>query len=363
MKNRILKFVVSIIGICFLIVLGYYCYLQITYERIPDYEQVTIHNTEHVTEKMELQKEYTICSYNIGFGAYSDDYSFFMDGGKYSRAFDKAAVKENVSGALETVKQFQPDFFLIQEVDQDSTRSYHIDEIKMVKDAFPEYANNYASNFHSKYLFYPIYEPHGASNAGLSTFSKFKMLSSIRRSLPISTSAFKLIDLDRCYVATRIAVENGKELVLYNVHLSAYTVDDNIVINQIKMLVEDMQQEIAVGNYVLCGGDFNQDMLGNSPDLFRTSHDLSNWATPFPEEVLPEHIVTMTSLMSEKDIRSLAPSCRTADAPYKEGESFVTFIDGFLMSDNIQMIEFQSIDTGFRYSDHNPVIMKIRIEK
>ena len=35
-------------------------------------------------------------SANVGFGAYSADYSFFMDGGKESRARSRQAVDENM---------------------------------------------------------------------------------------------------------------------------------------------------------------------------------------------------------------------------------------------------------------------------
>ena len=37
-----------------------------------------------------------ITSWNIGFGAYTDDYSFFMDGGEYSRGFSEDIVGETL---------------------------------------------------------------------------------------------------------------------------------------------------------------------------------------------------------------------------------------------------------------------------
>ena len=57
------------------------------------------------------------------------------------------------------------------------------------------------------------------------------------------------------------------------------------------------------------------------------------------------------------------PSCRNADKPYEEGESFVTMVDGFLISDNLELIEINTIDTGFAYSDHNPVMMKFKLKE
>ena len=37
-------------------------------------------------------------------------------------------------------------------------------------------------------------------------------------------------------------------------------------------------------------------------------------------------------------------------------------IDGFIVSDNIEPTFVDVIDTGFRYSDHNPVKMKFKLK-
>lgn len=83
---------------------------------------------------------YTLVSYNVGFGAYSADYSFFMDGGTKSRAYSAQAVRDNLSGAMGEVQSLRPDFVFLQEVDQDATRSHHVDETQLVRrrwTAFP----------------------------------------------------------------------------------------------------------------------------------------------------------------------------------------------------------------------------------
>ena len=48
------------------------------------------------------------------------------------------------------------------------------------------------------------------------------------------------------------------------------------------------------------------------------------------------------------------PSCRNADGEYHEGQYVVT-VDGFIVSDNVNVLQSTVIDTGFAYSDHNPV--------
>ena len=55
------------------------------------------------------------------------------------------------------------------------------------------------------------------------------------------------------------------------------------------------------------------------------------------------------------------PSCRNADGPYHEGQ-YVLTIDGFLVSPNVTVGEAKVIDTGFRYSDHNPVSMRFSLQ-
>ena len=61
----------------------------------------------------------------------------------------------------------------------------------------------------------------------------------------------------------------GKELVLYNVHLSAYGGSDEIRTAQMTMLFNDMKAEYEKGNYTVCGGDFNHDFTGDSNKYFK----------------------------------------------------------------------------------------------
>ena len=58
---------------------------------------------------------------------------------------------------------------------------------------------------------------------------------------------------------SRIPVEDGKELILIDQHLSAYGTDAAQGNAQLEMLFADMKAEYDKGNYVICGGDFNHD--------------------------------------------------------------------------------------------------------
>ncbi len=361
-KRNKFKIIGIAIGVLLVFIIAYVLYVFLTYKRIEDNQNLHItHKGNVLQESMSLSKEYSVLTYNIGFGAYSSDYSFFMDGGKYSRAYNKQAVYDNVTGSIKAIEKQNTDFVLLQEVDLRSTRSYKVEENKMIMDAFNNYASTFALNYDSAYLMYPFLKPHGKSKSGMSIISKYQLTEAVRRSLPIDTSVYKLIDLDRCYTKSRIKVEDGTSLCLYNVHLSAYTKDISIVQNQIHMLMEDIKSEYDAGNYIVCGGDFNQDLLGNSPALFGTPEIEDNWAKPFPTELLPSGISVAYDLLTAEAKGKLTPTCRNADIPYNPKNSFVTTVDGFIISDNVKLMHIKTIDNGFLYSDHNPVQLDFRL--
>lgn len=367
-----LKGILVILIVLVLVVASYLVYVMVDYNRIEDNVKLDVNpaQSEEVEKRLQTDEgkvpvdtELGITSFNIGFGAYSHDFSFFMDGGKYSRAIDKQHVLDNTDGAIKTILYQNIDFAFFQEVDTDSTRSYHVDQLKMIQDAFANYESVHAINYHSAYLFYPITEPHGKSNAGISTFSKYRIDSSLRRSFPVPTGfPDKFFDLDRCYSISRIPTNvDGKELVLFNVHMSAYTDDDSIRTSQVKMLVEDMKKEYEAGNYVVCGGDFNHDMLGNSDEVFGNKPGDYNWATPFPEEMIPEGFTIGLKNLSEEQIKNIIPTCRNTDKTYKRGENEVWILDTFITSNNVEIISYENIDDDFKYTDHNPVKMKFKL--
>ncbi len=352
--KKILKAVLSVLLIFLLVVISYLTYVVVSYDRVEDNLKLEVSGKGK--ETVNVGEQLSLVTYNIGFGAYSDDYSFFMDGGKYSRAYSKEAVLNNTKGALETIQNQNPDFVFLQEVDVKGTRSYKINQTEILAKGLNNYSRIFAENYNSAYLFYPFNKPIGANKSGIMTFSKAKIIGSVRRSLPIEESLYKFLDLDRAYTVSRVNTDNGKELILYNVHLSAYTSDGTIADEQLKMLCEDMKNEYNKGNYVLAAGDFNKDLLGDSSKYFKRSEGEFTWAKPFDTSALPKEIISYTG--------SNAPTCRNADSAFRnDGTDFVLSVDGVLMSDNIKLLSCETVDTGFKYSDHNPVLAKFMLSK
>ncbi len=355
--KKILKILLAIFLVIVIVVIGYVAYLLIQYSRIPDNTDIVPQNA-HNDAMVTTDTVYTVVTQNIGFGAYTKDFTFFMDGGKLSRAKNKESVIDCVNQSADTVLNLSPDFVLFQEVDTDSTRSHHVDQSELLKSRFKTFSNTFAINYHSAYLAYPFTSPHGASNSGILTLSKYDFSTAKRRSLPISESITKFLDLDRCYSVSRIPTENGKELLIYNVHLSAYGGNAEIRTAQMTMLLNDMKEEYLKGNYCVCGGDFNHDFTGDSTQKLNGGSSVDfGWAQPFPENLLPKELSRCINYSDEK----LIPTCRNCDIPYEEG-NFTIIVDGFLVSQNVTAVSVENVHTGFVYSDHNPVVLKFSLK-
>lgn len=360
----IVKIVAGLFLLCILWVAGYVVYMQVNYYRIGDHAALETENNQKQT--LVTGREYTAVTYNIGFGAYGPDYSFFMDTGemedgtpttgKYGKAISKESVEANTEGAAGELEKLDADFMLLQEVDVDADRSYHINQMERLKKCFPDYGTVFANNFHSAYLFYPFSDPHGAVEAGLLNFSRYQIGESERRSYPVDNSFItKFTDLDRCFAVLRLPTEGGKELVLINSHMSAYDEGGLIRAQQLELLNSVMEAEYQAGNYVIVGGDFNH-ALGEAVAVgFPSQQKFPAWVSILTPEEMADGI---SIVQAENELET--PTCRGADIPYAKGVNFTTVVDGFLVSDNVKATA-ENIDTDFGYSDHNPVLLRFEL--
>lgn len=360
------KKIIKICAICILALFaailltvgGYVIYVMAQYSRIEDKFVLEVQNNKEAV--LEINTDYKIMSYNIGFGAYDREFSFFMDTGemndgtktvgKYGKGVSKENVQKNTDGSLEIVKNAGADFYLLQEVDESSTRSYDINQRQAF--SIDGYANTYAQNFHSAYLMYPFSDPHGAVRSGLLTLSKYKIESAVRRSFPVSDGfPDKFFDLDRCFSVHYIPCAGGKTLVLINLHMSAYDEGGTIRAEQLVMLNAIFEEELEKGNYVIAGGDFNHDIAGTA-DKFASGQKRPDWLYVLEDDDLALGMRFVGD--------STAPSCRGADIPYEKGVNYIVAIDGFTVSQNIE-VSIETLDNEFLYSDHNAVTMTFKL--
>ena len=343
---------------------GYAAYLSVEYTRIPDHMALEI--TEPQSRVLQAGEPYKATTWNVGFGAYDQDFSFFMDEGvmldgtevqgTMSRAANLETVERNTEQAISILQELDPDFILLQEVDTDSSRSYHVDQRALFCGAFPESASIFASNFHSGYLLYPVTKPHGSVESGLLTLSQYRVDAAVRRSYPVAEGFLeKFFDLDRCFTLLRLPVENGRELVLIHSHMSAYDEGGQIRRAQTELLCTVLNDEYQAGNYVIVGGDFNQS-LGSMESVRPCRQQVPEWVHPFDASGLPDGF-SVVQAENAADV----PTCRSSDLPYVAGVNYTTVVDGFLVSENVTA-EAVNLDTEFCCSDHNPVVLTFTLE-
>lgn len=358
LKNILIAFLLIIVATIVVIAI-YASYLFLSYSRIDDKTELTIKNQTQANVKQG--EEYSIVTYNVGFGCYSPEFSFFMDEadwkngkhtvGVYGRGINKNDVIKDTLGTGDVLRSINPDFILLQEVDEKATRSFNINMRSYYEDLFSSMNSIYAVNFHSQYLNLPLYDPHGIVNAGLLTLSKYKSSKAERISYPVSSALSKIADLDRCFSIERFITDNGKELVIINNHMSAYDEGGVIRKAQLDTLNSYLETEYKKGNYVIVGGDFNHALGEEYANAFKTDQLLPEWVSILNDSDLPSGF----SIVKPENGFSV-PTVRSCDIPYTKGVNYLTIVDGFIVSDNIDASSYV-YDTDFSYSDHQPVVL------
>lgn len=362
--NRILKSIIrAILLIALLLVLlaamlG--AYLTVDEYKPQPQEELTLAGEKG--ELVAIGEEYTIESWNVGYGALGDNADFFMDGGTMVSSATKERVHQNLDGMLRQISTDAPDFLLLQELDRNSTRSHFVDELQYLVDnhegGLLGRQHTFAYNFKVAFLPYPI-PPIGKVEAGLGFFSSRLTSEAERIALPCPfTWPVSTMNLKRCLLVARCPVEGtDKELVLINLHLEAYD-DGTGKLAQTNMLKELIMKEIDAGNYVIAGGDFNQ-----------AFSNVDSSAYPQHEGLWVPAIIDIDDFGEDIDFYTgdNAPSCRSLDkvlatAQSSDPEDFQYYIiDGFLVSSNISVNEITTRDMRFEFSDHNPLVLKFEL--
>lgn len=364
--KKIGKYLLGLLLVFAVLLTGYVGYMQLHYYRLPDKQKLTIGRQQTAT--LALNRSYSAVTYNVGFGAYNQKFSFFMDQGELKNgqktqgtrgtAFSKQAVMASTNGVIKTLRQLKADFILLQEIDTHSTRSHYVNQVNLVERGLPGYDYTFANNFHSAYLLWPLTDPHGSVQSGLLSLSKYRLDSAVRRKYPI-TSAFisKFTDLDRCFTIMRYPVKGGKDLLVINSHMSAYDKGGKMRKAQMKLLSRVIEQEYHAGNYVIVGGDFNHALGRDMLKHFAHQEKVPTWISVLSQKMLPKDFV----IVKAKNRMQVA-TVRSTDMKYQPKVNYQTVGDGFIVSKNIQASAV-NINTDYRYADHNPVKLEFKLLK
>jgi hypothetical protein len=79
----------------------------------------------------------TVVSFNTGYAGLDRTQDFIMDGGKGVRPASEGIVKDNMSRMLGVLSRQNAQIVLLQEVDEDSARSFHVNQRNTTGAALP----------------------------------------------------------------------------------------------------------------------------------------------------------------------------------------------------------------------------------
>ena len=161
-----------------------------------------------------------------------------------------------------------------------------------------------------------------------------------------------LFFLKRCFIEQQYHMSSGKELVIVNLHNSTFDENGKLRMAELKQLKEFIDSEWSKMNYIVIGGDWNMNPRGFLASGITTGDIVQEITPGFDLSFLPGWQFAFDPAR---------PTNRNVDKPYVKGKTKTTIIDFFVVSPNITVLSVQTLSTGFMYSDHQPVRMKIRL--
>lgn len=330
--------------------------LFLAYASLDNYrpDKIIAQNTDRQPDILQDSSTFKLLIWNIGYAGLDVSMDFFYDGGDQMRP-DKEGVRDNMEGIIRTLQPFTNyDFVLLQEVDLKSKRSYYLDEYAMIQDQFKDHYSFFGKNYDVFFVPIPLKEPMGKVESGLMSLSKPYPVSVERFAFPGNYSwPMALFMLDRCFLVNRYKLANRKELVVINTHNSAYD-DGSLRTAQMDYLRDYLRSEYEKGNYVIVGGDWNQTPYGIDPKLPDHPFDRENLTYIDKDYPDPDWIWAY-----DPDL----PTNRRVKTPYVPGTTLTTIIDCFLLSPNLQVMELNTLDLGFKYSDHQAVKLHVKLSR
>jgi len=301
-------------------------------------------------ESIEPSSELTILTWNIGYAGMGKDSDFFLDNGKQLRPPSKQSVISNLDGIKNHLIETKAEILLLQEVPYASWNTYSINVFNELTTQFTNYHWTYVDDLHLKFTIPPF-----SIRMGNATASRFPISSSY--SIPIANepNAFLHIFKKKYNMHVTHLDLNGHLWSIINIHLSAFD-DEKISIReeQLAQILSYAKKEKEAGYHVIIGGDWNLEISESDFGEYSTKQKDLFWIRSLPAWA---HIKGFSWVFDPTE-----PTVRTAEKPYKEGENYTLIIDGFVISDTLEVLEVKTDDLNFKSTDHHPVTGRFKIK-
>ena len=213
-------------------------------------EQAQLH-TYDASPPSAHRDTFTVMTYNIG-------YLSGMTNNKPVER-DSALFRENMAQAVNLIREVDPDFVALQEIDFGANRSLYVNQLDTLAARLGYTAASQAVNWDKRYLPFPYWPPSvhfGRTLSGQALLSRYPIRSHQRLELARSSRPFwsDAFYLDRLAQVSIVDV-GGWPLAIINVHLEAF--DEETREQQARQLRRIYNRYQAKQIPILLVGDFN----------------------------------------------------------------------------------------------------------
>lgn len=350
--NKYIKMIIILFLCIVAIILIGFSILMLTEYKPKDIESLVVEG--EATKVLHVGDDIKFLTYNVGYLSLDKTQDFFLDGGKGVMPETDENVKRNLNGVIDIILKEDPDICLLQEIDLKAKRSYYMNQYKELGKVFN--GTSTFSMYHKCLCIpYPIFNMVGYVEAGMSILNKYNGVAT-RISLPSAYSfPMKQVMFKRNLLKQVIDIANtDKKLIIFNLHLEAYD-NNGTRLKQLEILKSEMQKEYNNGNYVIAGGDFNQTFPVVDKENYPILDNEYFVASTIPEDFLPNEW--------KYAVDDTVPTCRLLNSPYSGNfeDTQLYVLDGYIVTPNIEIKEVKTINTNFEYSDHQPVLLIIKL--
>ena len=181
----------------------------------------------------------------------------------------KEDVLKTIPEVARVIKEENPDIVLLQEMQEDSVQSHHINTVEALMNELGDAYPCRAEVFYWKAGFVPVPQIMGHADMKLVTLSKYKIASATRYALPLipADPVSQQLGLKRAVLAAEIAVAGGaKPLMALNTHLSAFAQGTDTLDRQVEVVKGLLDGYTGDGLPWLIAGDFNMLPPGIDPN-------------------------------------------------------------------------------------------------
>lgn len=251
--KKVLSWLVGLV-VSVLVLFSAWVYLS-TYHP-PEVEQEKVHSPEGLPV-LQAGQTVKLLSWNVQFMAGNQNNHFFYDDGLDPWP-SAQTVKDITQRVAAYISEQDPDFVLLQEVDDVAKRTHFQDQTQSLRKLLPQY-KAYTETFYWKADYVPHPAIKGRVGMKLVVLSKYALKNATRFALPAITTDDVLrrqFNLKRAMQQVHVPLQDGQELVLINTHLSAFAQGSDTMQRQIAKVMGRLET-MSSGERWILAGDFN----------------------------------------------------------------------------------------------------------